>query len=274
MKFHLLFFALLIIVMPSACGQELELHINILKKQVSYLEPLPIQINLINKGRINKIVYELYAGRVVEFEFKKLGSMDWRPIGSFNAENGLYFEIDYYPKNMSISSNDTLTNKIGIISWIDDGGKSKERYHYLFKEKGIYEIRAKYFADTQGKVIYSDKAVFEVANKYDSYGGGVIDYLESLKIPHYMYDPFTYGNYFNNEFFANSYAKYIISHFGKSDYAAWAKLFLVESKLYTSEISDTEKELTDIVNSSSNPLILEKIKTLLEYLEEEKSSKR
>lgn len=154
-----------------------------------------------------------------------------------------------------------MTVIIGVIPWDDDGGRTHQRYYSPYQGDGFYELRVIYYSSPKNKMT-SKVFKFEINSNYDSHGGEVIKYLEGLKLPHFMYDPFTYGYYLkpNKEFSASIHSEYILSHFEKSIYAAWTKLYLIESGFS----ANAKKELEELL-SYPNPLIKERAKMLLKY---------
>ena len=263
MRYICLFLYLVLNNTFSFCeNNQLNFHVEILTEKISSFEPVAIKIRLSNDSNKNKKIHELYPNKSINIEVRKLGSKEWIQLGLFDPKSGFQFIVGDYAGYIELAPKDTISLLIGTIPWKDDGGRTAKRYYSPYQGDGDYELKLTYNLSPHNEMT-SKVFKFEVNSKYDSYGGEVIKYLEGLKIPHFMYDPFTYGYYLkpNKEFSASTHSEYILSNFGKSVYAAWTKLYMIES----GQSQDSKRELKEL-SEYPNPLIKERAKLLLEHV--------
>jgi len=248
-------------------GRSLNVFIEIINKEITYLEPLPIHLKLINPQNAKKTVYELFPDETMSVEIRKHGEKDWEQINSFLPQEGIMSPLDYFPKYIDISPKDTASIVIGTIPWL----KNSQKNYYPYKKSGIYEVRVSYLPDARKKRIYSNITSFKVDSRFDQYNGKVLDYLDTLLVPHFMYSAYYYGNYIkpNNKFSLIKHIEYILSNYPNSNYAAWIKLFLIESDI-KSEQDITKKLNIDnelfLLSQSSNPLIKESAEEVIKLV--------
>lgn len=243
-------------------NRQLDLQVEVLKTEVTPFEPVPIQIKLSNNSSKKLRIFELYPNVNVSVKIRKFGSKEWIQLGLFDPKIGFHFIVGDNAGYIELAPKDTTALLIGTIPWDDDGGRTYKRYYSpYYKGEGYYELQISYKLSPNNKMM-SKVFNFEVNNRYDDYEGEAIKYIESLKIPHFMYDPFKY-NYLlkpNKEFSASTHSEYILSHFENSIYAAWTKLYLIESGFS----ANAKKELEELLRYP-NPLIQERAKMLLKY---------
>ena len=247
---------------PLCENKQLDLRVDVLVPKVTPFEPVVLNIKLINKSNRNARLYRFSPNKSIKIGIRKLGDKDWKEVGVFDFYGRFQFPLDDYVKTIELTAKDTMDTTIGIIPWDDDGGRTEKRYYSPYQGDGDYELKLTYNLSPHNEMT-SKVFKFEVNSKYNGYGGEVIKYLEGLKIPHFMYDAFTYGYYLkpNKEFSASTHSEYILSNFGKSVYAAWTKLYLIESGQY----QDSKRELKELLEYP-NPLIKERAKLLLEHV--------
>lgn len=242
-------------------NKQLDLQVDVLISEVTPFESIPIQIKLFNNSPKKIHPFELYPNKTILVEIRNMGSKEWTELDLFDPKVGFQFIVGDNAGYTELAPKDTIALLIGTIPWKDDGGRTNKRYYSPYQGDGFYELRVIYYSSPKNKMT-SKIFKFEVNSKYDNYEGEVMKYVESLRIPHFMYAPFAYGYYLkpNKEFSASIHSAYILSNFGKSLYAAWTKLYLIEAG-FSTDANTTLKELL----TYPNPLIRERAKMLLKY---------
>jgi hypothetical protein len=237
-------------------GQDLSLHLNVLNSELSKIEPLFYELELSNDSEVLKEIYRpcstVYAP-LLEFYNEK--SNQWEVLKGSRFTSNYRFEL--------MSSGSQTRNKVylkpnakyknHLIYLAVNGGYLST--DYIFDDKDSVKIRAVYQVDEEGNELIYSNVVTIFFTSYSGQDSLALSYLESLSLPHFIYEKTVHSSFFGRyrtkmSFSVDEGANDLVARFPQSKFAVWAYIELVwNSSLYFERIKDVNK-LKDVIVKS------------------------
>jgi hypothetical protein len=234
----------------SLFSQDFSLKLSIVNSEISKIEPILYDLEFENRGELMKQIKAPWSYDINPYlEYYDKVSKEWTFLRGSTISNDHRFssnlKVFSARRPFFIKSKEKLQKRLGYFPIKGEYISSE----YYFNLEGQVKIRAVMRLEEvkdggltiiKKDTIYSNEANLYITN-YSGEDSLALNYLESLSVPHFIYDVFiSYGQ--EGFFLSNSMIKeamYLIETYPNSKFTVWAYLYLVwENLSYIKETTD------------------------------------